>query len=120
MKCTPRGFTLVELLVVVLIICFLLAVILPAVQASREAARRSQCINNIKQVALGLQEYADVFKVFPQDAIHGNQFNTADPWAAQGSLGATWCVSTYVFMESRPFYDAINKKTGMGRQPLNG
>jgi prepilin-type N-terminal cleavage/methylation domain-containing protein len=56
------GFTLIELLVVVGIICFLLAILIPAVQASREAARRAQCGMNLKLTVLGLQEYADVFK----------------------------------------------------------
>ncbi|HEV3021291.1 MAG TPA: DUF1559 domain-containing protein [Pirellulales bacterium] len=120
MKRPPHGFTLVELLVVVLIIVVSLAILLPAVQASREAARRSQCINNVRQVALGLQEYADVFKTFPQDALHGNQFNAGDPWAAQGPLGKTWCTSIYQFTVAGPLYDAINKKTGMGLQPMNG
>jgi prepilin-type N-terminal cleavage/methylation domain-containing protein len=120
MKRSPRGITLVELLVVVLIVCVLLAVLLPSIHTAREAARRSKCIGHTKQLALGLQEYADVFKTFPQDAVHGNQFDSADAWAAQGPLGQTWCVSILPFIEQRPLYDAINKKTGMGRQPYNG
>jgi prepilin-type N-terminal cleavage/methylation domain-containing protein len=60
-----RGFTLIELLVVIAIIAVLIALLLPAVQQAREAARRSQCKNNMKQLGLGLHNYHDTFNTFP-------------------------------------------------------
>lgn len=68
----PKGFTLIELLVVIAIIAILIALLLPAVQQAREAARRSTCKNNLKQVGIALHNYHDVARTFPPGSLFGD------------------------------------------------
>ena len=93
------AFTLVELLVVIAIIGILIALLLPAVQAAREAARRSQCTNNLKQLALAIHNYADTFKAFPPKKIGttGGQCSSA-PYTQNAHYGSGW-------MRLLPFYE---------------
>ncbi len=93
-----RAFTLVELLVVIAIIGILIALLLPAVQAAREAARRMQCTNNLKQIGIGLHNYHDTYNSFP--CIRNGQ-NGAENW---GNVGAH--VFMLPFCEQASFYDA--------------
>lgn len=92
-----RAFTLVELLVVIAIIGVLIALLLPAVQAAREAARRSQCMNNLKQLGLACHNYHDINKKLPA----GCNYNVS-------VVGKTWAIDVMPFMELENLYDAYD------------
>ncbi len=95
---TSRAFTLVELLVVIAIIGILVALLLPAVQAAREAARRMQCSNNLKQIALSCHNYHDTYKVFPPGGVTpGNCCGTPS--------AGTWALFILPFLEQQPLHD---------------
>ncbi len=93
-----RGFTLIELLVVIAIIAILIALLLPAVQQAREAARRSQCKNNLKQLGLAMHNYHDTHRVFPPAAALPSGV-TVDRYA--------WSVFLLPFADQAPLYNAI-------------
>ncbi|MGI6414906.1 MAG: DUF1559 domain-containing protein [Thermoguttaceae bacterium] len=101
----PRGFTLVELLVVIAIIGILIALLLPAVQAAREAARRSQCTNNLKQIGLALHNYHDVVGRFPAAWYR----ITAD----QKRPGWAWGTMLLPYVEQGALYDKLAVTTGI-------
>lgn len=119
-----RGFTLIELLVVIAIIAVLISLLLPAVQSAREAARRAQCVNNLKQIGLALHNYHSAHDTFPPGASvtmsdptgtasGGNPFLQWNNWSAQALLLG--------FTEQTPLYNAANLSLAVwhsGRTPL--
>ena len=108
-----HGFTLIELLVVIAIIGILIALLMPAVQAAREAARRVECANHLKQIALGLNQYASVMECFPSGHISVTrkiQLGRND-WCRRNPTEycrAPWTVMVLPFLEEQNLHDKFN------------
>jgi len=103
-----RAFTLIELLVVIAIIAVLIALLLPAVQSAREAARRAQCVNNLKQLGLAVHNYHSANNCLPPSAMFlGPGSNGADPGNGW-SWNASWAVVLLPNLEQTPLFNAYN------------
>lgn len=101
------GFTLIELLVVIAIIAVLIALLLPAVQQAREAARRTQCKNNLKQIGLALHNYSSTYnQMFPPAKIFDSNVSQCQSWIRGNSL--SWRVMILPFNDNAPLYNGIN------------
>ena len=108
---TRRGFTHVKLLVVIAIIGVLIALLLPAVQQAREAARRTECKNKLKQLALSCHNFHDTLGKFPY-TIHDGQYSTS-------STGWSWITVMLPYIEQNALYDEINPGASTGVLVMN-
>jgi len=106
-----QGFTLIELLVVIAIIAVLIALLLPAVQAAREAARRAQCVNNLKQIGLGLHNYHSTTNSFPQGASKNPKNGPGDSDLIWSSWSSHALLLPYI--EQQALYSAANFSWGI-------
>jgi prepilin-type N-terminal cleavage/methylation domain-containing protein len=116
-----RAFTLIELLVVIAIIAILVALLLPAVQQAREAARRAQCKNNLKQIGIGIANYEETHKVLPPGQIHNGRGNAADTHVAQRDvLNHTAWLLLLPFLDQEPLFNEIDFNCATGGWDYTG
>lgn len=106
------GFTLIELLVVIAIIAVLVAILLPAVQQAREAARNSQCKNNIKQIGVALHNYHEAMSVFPPALIHSGDYNATNHYSF--SLNHTGWTMLLPYIDQAALYNQFNFSIASG------
>jgi len=118
-RCARVGFTLIELLVVIAIIAVLIALLLPAVQSAREAARRAQCVNNLKQMGLATHNYHSANNVLPAEGMFLGAAWSTTPGVGDGwGWAASFNVALLPNMEQQPMYNAYNFNRG-GDDPAN-
>ncbi|QDT24982.1 DUF1559 domain-containing protein [Gimesia panareensis] len=114
-----HGFTLIELLVVIAIIAILIALLLPAVQQAREAARRSTCKNNLKQIGLALHNYHDAHKCFPYAASHDSSITASTGKPAYALNHKGWLL-VLPYIDQAPLYNKFNFSLAASSARLNG
>lgn len=114
MQKVRKGFTLIELLVVIAIIAILIALLLPAVQQAREAARRSQCKNNLKQLGLAIHNYADVHSILPPGTIAPGRANCDRLGTGGQNKNHTLHQMILPFLEQTALYNKINFNIASG------
>ena len=112
-----RGFTLIELLVVIAIIAILVALLLPAVQQAREAARRTQCKNNLKQIGLALHNYHDIHRAFPPGRTRNTYSGIVSAWYT-GNIA--WLPRILPQIEQGNIFQTIDWDLGRGTSGTDG